>query len=147
MLPPGLNDVQLRTFFERLYYRDELASQRARWRDADYVFLAEVRSLRVVGDNRIATGLRPVVSLKGVVGGRHIRDVYAPNFGSTCGQTSYPAIGEKAIFYARKLPWWRRVLNRGQPEVILALPLRQVVDRQIPTELRAAAARLRKTEA
>ena len=137
--------MQRRAFFERLYYRDELASQRSLWRDADYVFLAEVRSLRVVGDNRIAAGLRPVVSLKGAVGGRDLRDAYAPDFGSTCGQTRYPAIGEKAIFYARKLPWWRRVLNWGQPEVISALPLRQVADRQIPTELRAAAARLRKT--
>ncbi|MFA4950642.1 MAG: hypothetical protein WC585_07225 [Brevundimonas sp.] len=144
--PPGLSDTELRAFVERRIQRDELARQRALWRDADYVFLAEVRLLRVIDENRIATSLSPVVSLKGVVSRQQIGDVYAPNFGNNCGSTPYPAIGESAIFYARKLPWWRRLLNRGRPEIVSAVPLWMVTDRQIPTQLRAAAARLRKTE-
>ena len=141
-----LSEVELRAFIERKFYHEGLAHQRTSWRNADYVFLAEVQSLRLVGENRATSDLKPIISLKGNVGSGSLKDQYAPDFGSSCGRTLYPGFGETAIFYGRKLPWWRRLLNWGQPEVIEALPLRMVLDRQIPTELRAAATRLRKTE-
>ncbi|PQZ82994.1 MULTISPECIES: hypothetical protein [unclassified Brevundimonas] len=141
-----LSEDEMRAFIERKIYHEDLAHQRASWRNADYVFLAQIRSLQLVGENRAISHLKPIVSLKGNVGSSSLKDQYAPDFGSSCGRTLYPGFGETAIIYGRRLPWWRRLLNWGQPEVIEALPLRMVLDRQIPTELRAAATRLRKTE-
>jgi len=141
-----LSEVEMRAFIERKMYHEGLAHQQASWRNADYVFLAEVHSLKLAGENRAISNLKPIVSLKGNIGSRSLQDQYAPDFGNSCGRTIYPGFGETAIFYGRKLPWWRRLLNWGQPEVIEALPLRMVLDRQLPTELRAAATRLRKIE-
>ncbi len=146
MAPAGSTPEEINAWSKRNFYRREIANQQARWKEADYVFLAEARSLRRVGDYRIDTILRPIVDLKAAVGSRPIRDTYDPEFGNTCGATSYPDIGQTAIFYAVKRPWWSRILNWGQPDVIEAVPLREVADPQIPVELRAAVARLRKTE-
>jgi hypothetical protein len=143
--PPNLSLAEMRVFVERQFYERDLASQSKHWADADYVFLAEVRSLRFVGEDDVATELKPIASLKGDAGTGLVRDRYSPGFGSTCGPTPYPGIGETAIFYGKRLPWWRRLLHWGRPEVTSVLPLRKVVDRQIPVELAAAAARLRNT--
>lgn len=145
-LPDGLSEAEVQNAYGRWFYQLEVSDQQKRWREADYVFLAEVRSLRFVGENLIATDVRPIVSLKGDAGSRVIHDAYEPNFGSTCGPASYPSIGETAIFYGRKLSWWQRLLNWGRPEITSVVTLREIADPRISTELRGAAARLRKTE-
>lgn len=143
----GLSERDLNASFERQRYKMGLERERQAWMKADYVFLAEVTSLRASGDNQVLVALKPITSLKGQVGTRRVLDRYSPNLGSTCGPTPYPGIGEAGIFYGRKLPWWKRLLNWGGPEVVSALPLTDVTGSQIPNELRAAAARLRRTKA
>jgi len=130
---------------EAWYRRTNREAQQQAWKDADQVFLAQVRSLRLAGENRIDAGLRTVGTLKG--GGRNVlyRDRYSPDFGSTCGPTRYPQVGEYGIFYARRTPWWQRWLPWAQAEVNYVVPVRDVFDPRIPTEMRAAAARLRKS--
>lgn len=145
-LPDGLSDAEVQDAYGRWFYGLEVAGQQKSWRDADYVFLAEVRSLRFVGDDLIATDIRPIVSLKGDVGSGIIHDAYDPGFGDTCGPARYPGIGEMAVFYGRKLPWWERLLNWGRPEITDVVTLRELVDPRVPVELRTAAARLRKAE-
>ena len=129
---------------EAWYRRTNREAQQQAWKDADYVFLAQVRSLRFAGENRIDAGLRTIGSLKGG-GGVLRRDTYSPDFGSTCGPTPYPQVGEYGIFYARRTPWWQRWLPWAQAEATYVVPMRDVFDPRIPIEMRAAAARLRKT--
>lgn len=145
-LPDGLSETEVQAAYSRWFYEADLARQKKRWDDADYVFLAEVRSMRLVGENLVAADIRPIVSIKGNVGSGVIQDTYEPDFGSTCGPARYPGIGERAIFYGRKLSWWERLLNWGRPQITSVSILREVLNPRVPTELRAAAARLRKQE-
>jgi len=141
--PEGLSDAQLRAFFERQFYLNDLAVQRSDWKDADQVILVEVSALRVTGDNRVSAVLRPLATIKGRPVTRVLSDSYAPNHGAMCGETPYPAIGERAIAYARQLPWWENLMAWGRPQILTVRSLRSVIDRRIPLELKAAAERLR----
>lgn len=131
---------------EARHRRTQREVQQQAWKDADYVFLAQVRSLRFAGEDRIDAGLRTIGTLKGEGHIRLRRDSYSPGFRSTCGPTPYPEIGEYGIFYARRTPWWQRWLPWARAEVEYAVPVRDVFDPRIPIEMRAAAARLRKSK-
>jgi len=127
------------------YQRTQREEQQQAWRDADHVVLAQIISLRLVSESRMDASLRTIGSLKG--GDRHTlrRDTYNPAFGSTCGPNLYPEVGEFGIFYARRTPWWQRWLPWARSEVEYVAPMRNIYDPRIPVELRAAAARLRKS--
>jgi hypothetical protein len=123
---------------EQWALRKDTEDQANRWRKADAVFLAEVISLRLIGDDRIDARLRKVATIKGTVGPGQIFDTYDPQFGNTCGRTLYPEIGQTAVFYTRRLPWWQRWLRWGRPDVESAILLNLVVEPRTSARVRTA---------
>jgi hypothetical protein len=142
--PPGETTAQL---LARLDARDrewQKQTQLALWNDADLIFLAEVRALRLIGSDRVRVEFDPVVRIRGE---GHlppiVLDEYNPAFGSICGPTDYALIGERVIVYADRGSWRRSPLQWGQPVVLSVERLHEIRDPRISEALRAAARRLR----
>lgn len=129
---------------EAFFRRTKLAAQQRAWRNANYVFVARVRSHRQVSETRVDATIDPIGVLKGKEGDTKRYGSFDPGLLDTCGpEYLYPEVGEYGVFYAQRTKGWRRWLPWSRMTITYAVPIHMLFDPRVPVEMRAAADRIR----